>query len=47
MKIRELRGYAEKELGKKFDLRAFRDEVVEGGVLETHIKGWVIKRKAA
>jgi uncharacterized protein (DUF885 family) len=52
MKIRELRSYAEKELGKKFDLRAFHDEVVKNGVvplsvLETHIKDWIIKRKAA
>jgi hypothetical protein len=52
MKIRELRSYAEKELGEKFDLRAFHDEVVENGVLplsvpETHIKDWIIKRKAA
>jgi uncharacterized protein (DUF885 family) len=52
MKIRELRSYAEKELGEKFDLRAFYDEVVKNGVLplsllETDIKGWIIKRKAA
>jgi len=52
MKIRELRSYAEKELGEKFDLRAFHDEVVKNGVLslsvlETHIKDWIIKRKAA
>ena len=52
MKIRELRSYAEKELGEKFDLRAFHDEVVENGVLplsvpETILKDWIIKRKAA
>jgi uncharacterized protein (DUF885 family) len=44
LKIRELRSHAEKELGQKFDLRAFPDEVLKNGalpmsVLETHIHG--------
>ena len=52
LKIRELRTYAEKELGQKFDLRAFHDEVPKNGalplsILETHPKGWVAKRKSA
>ena len=52
LKIRELRTYAEKELGQKMDLRAFHDEVLKNGalpmsVLETHIKEWVSKRKSA
>jgi uncharacterized protein (DUF885 family) len=51
LKIRELRTYAEKELGQKMDLRAFHDEVLKNGalpmsVLETHIKGWVARRKS-
>jgi len=52
LKIRELRTYAETELGPKFDLRAFHDEVLKNGalpmsVLETHLKEWVAKRKSA
>lgn len=52
LKIRELRTFAEKELGQKFDLRAFHDEVLKNGVLplntlEAHIKEWVSKRKTA
>ncbi len=43
MKILELRALAEKELGVKFDIRAFHDAVLETGavplpVLENHIK---------
>jgi uncharacterized protein (DUF885 family) len=52
LKIRELRTYAEKELGPKFDLRAFHDEALKNGalpmsVLEAHLKEWVAKRKTA
>ena len=52
LKIRELRTYAEKELGPKMDLRAFHDEVLKNGglpmsVLETQIKDWVAKRKTS
>lgn len=52
LKIRELRSFAEKELGQKMDLRAFHDEVLKNGalpmsVLETHMKEWVAKRKSA
>ena len=50
LKIRELRTYAEKELGQKMDLRAFHDELLKNGalpmsVLETHMKEWIAKRK--
>ncbi|HVF73138.1 MAG TPA: DUF885 domain-containing protein [Chthoniobacterales bacterium] len=52
LKIRELRTYAEKELGPKMDLRGFHDEVLKNGglpmnVLETQIKQWVAKRKTS
>ena len=52
LKIRELRTYAEKELGQKMDRRAFHDELLKNGalpmsVLETHMKEWVAKRKSA
>jgi len=52
LKIRELRSFAEKELGPKFDLRLFHDEILKNGalplnVLETHLKEWVAKRKQA
>lgn len=46
LKILELRDYARKELGDKFDIRKFHDHVLGAGalpldVLETHIKEWV------
>jgi uncharacterized protein (DUF885 family) len=52
LKIRALRSNAEKELGQKFDLPAFHDEVLKNGalplsVLETHLKEWVEKRRNA
>jgi len=52
LKIRELRTYGEKELGEKFDVRAFHDEVLKNGalplsILESHIRDWVAKRKTA
>ncbi len=51
LKIKELRAYAEKELGAKFDIRHFHDEVLHNGavplsVLETHIKEWVAGQKS-
>ncbi len=52
LKILELRDYARKELGDRFDLRAFHDQVLGAGalpmdVLETHIKQWVAEQKKA
>jgi uncharacterized protein (DUF885 family) len=46
LKLRELRGMAEKELGTKFNLRAFHDVVLLAGavpldVLEGRVKEWV------
>jgi len=46
LKIRELRRYAEKELGTKFDVRAFHDQILGSGqlpldLLEKKIKAWV------
>ncbi len=50
LKIKELRAYAEKELGAKFDIRQFHDEVLRNGavplsVLETQIMEWVAGQK--
>ncbi|MFI4969616.1 MAG: DUF885 domain-containing protein [Lysobacterales bacterium] len=52
MKILDLRARAEKELGAKFDLRAFHDALLaEGSVplplLEQRIDAWIAARKAA
>jgi len=46
LKIRELRAYAERELGMAFDIRAFHDTVLAEGslplnILETRIHAWV------
>lgn len=46
LKIRELRSRSEKELGDKFDIRQFHNEVLETGcvplaVLEEKINGWI------
>jgi uncharacterized protein (DUF885 family) len=50
--ILDLREKAKKELGAKFDLRGFHDEVLGAGalpmdVLKTRIEAWVAARKAA
>ncbi|MET0504815.1 MAG: DUF885 family protein [Luteibacter sp.] len=50
LKIRALREKAEKELGEKFDLRAFHDTVLALGsvplpVLEQHVNEWIDSRK--
>jgi uncharacterized protein (DUF885 family) len=50
MKILELRGRAQKELGPRFELRAFHDAVLDQGplpldVLETKITEWINQRK--
>jgi uncharacterized protein (DUF885 family) len=46
LKIRELRAYAEKELGVRFDVRAFHDAVLAHGpvpltVLDEQVRAWV------
>jgi len=50
LKIRELRTKAEKELGPKFDIRAFHDAVLEEGalplgMLEAHVDEWIAAEK--
>jgi uncharacterized protein (DUF885 family) len=50
LKIRELRAYAEKELGEQFSVRAFHDQVLGQGalpmdVLEARVRTWVAGQK--
>ena len=50
MKILELRARAQKELGAKFDVRAFHDAVLDQGplpldILETKITAWIATQK--
>ena len=50
LKILELRERAGKELGEKFDLRGFHDEVLGAGalpldVLEARVNGWIAEQK--
>jgi uncharacterized protein (DUF885 family) len=50
LKIRELRGRAEKELGTRFDIRHFHDEVLNGGVLpldllDSRMTAWIKDQK--
>jgi len=50
LKIRELRDRAQKELGSKFDIRKFHDEVLNGGtlpldLLEARIDRWIADQK--
>jgi uncharacterized protein (DUF885 family) len=51
LKILELRARAEKELGSKYDVRAFHDEILNGGalpldVLEARTMAWIQAVKA-
>lgn len=51
LKIRELRERAEKELGPKFDLRAFHDEMLNGGtlpldLLDARTDKWIAQQKS-
>ncbi len=50
LKILELRDHAKKELGDKFDIRAFHDQVIDSGavpldVLEERITAWIASQK--
>ena len=50
LKIKELRAFATRELGPKFDVRLFHDEILRNGavplsVLEAQIKAWVAEKK--
>ena len=52
LKILELRDRAKKELGAKFDLRAFHDQVIDSGampldILDERITAWIATQKAA
>jgi uncharacterized protein (DUF885 family) len=52
LKIRELRRRAEKELGPKFDLKAFHDKILDGGalpldMLDARIHQWITEQKIA
>jgi uncharacterized protein (DUF885 family) len=51
LKILELRDRAQKELGPKFDIRAFHDEILGAGALplqelEERINGWIARVRA-
>ncbi|HWN75595.1 MAG TPA: DUF885 domain-containing protein [Candidatus Udaeobacter sp.] len=51
LKIRELRERARKELGAKFDIRTFHDEILNGGtlpldMLEARTEKWIAQQKA-
>lgn len=50
LKILELRKYAQDQLGDKFDVRAFHDEILNAGalpldVLDQRLRAWVASRK--
>ncbi|MGC1374018.1 MAG: DUF885 domain-containing protein [Candidatus Sulfotelmatobacter sp.] len=51
LKFRELRERAEKELGPKFDIRKFHDEILDGGtlpldMLEARTDKWIAEQKS-
>jgi uncharacterized protein (DUF885 family) len=51
LKIRELRATAERDLGERFDVRAFHDMLLEEGaiplpLLEERVKAWIASRRA-
>ncbi len=50
LKILELREKAKKDLGPKFDIRAFHDEILDGGalplnVMDARVDGWIKAQK--
>jgi uncharacterized protein (DUF885 family) len=51
LKFRELRDRAQTELGPKFDIRTFHDEMLNGGalpldLLDARTNGWIAEQKA-
>jgi uncharacterized protein (DUF885 family) len=51
LKIRELRTRAQKEIGPKFDIRTFHDEILDGGalpldLLDARTSQWIAQQKA-
>ena len=51
LKILELRARAQKELGPKYDIRAFHDKILDGGalpldVLDMRVSDWIAAVKA-
>jgi uncharacterized protein (DUF885 family) len=52
LEILKVRQYAKDQLGTKFDIRAFHDELLGGGalpldVLDQRVHAWVDKQKSA
>jgi uncharacterized protein (DUF885 family) len=52
LKFKELRAYAASELGDRFDIRAFHDQVLGNGplpldVLDAETRAWVRSQKSA
>jgi uncharacterized protein (DUF885 family) len=50
LKLRELRTRYEKQLGNKFNLKAFHDEILAGGsmplaILERHLDAWAARQR--
>ena len=50
LKFRELRDRAQKELGQKFDIRTFHDEILSGGslpldLLDARTNQWIAAQK--
>jgi uncharacterized protein (DUF885 family) len=50
LQILTLRQYAKDQLGDKFDIRTFHDEILNGGalpldVLDKRVRDWVAKQK--
>lgn len=50
LKLRELRTRYEKQLGKRFNIKAFHDEILTGGsmplaILERHLDAWAVRQR--
>ncbi len=51
LEILKLRDQAQKELGNKYDIRKFHDEILDGGalpldVLDARVTAWIAEQKA-